>query len=80
LGEGVVTRLKDRRLIPPYDDVVLDLIVAPAEGHEHPPERLTELEVAWLAYRDRILEECGDVDWKPWGWSAFEARAPERPG
>ena len=68
------------KAVPPLEDVYLDLLVPLAEGHEHPPERLAELEAAWWAYGDRILEECGDVDWKPWGWSAFEAGAAARSG
>jgi hypothetical protein len=50
----------------------------PAEDHEHPPERLAELEAAWWAYRDEIMADYGHADWKPAGWEMFEARAPTR--
>ena len=59
--------------VPPLDDCYLDLLVGLREGDEHSPERLAQLEAAWWAYREQIMAEYGDRDWKPAGWELFEA-------
>ena len=67
-----MVRVKEPAAIPPLENVYMDLLVGLREGDEHPPARLAELEAAWWAYRDEIMADYGDRDWKPAGWEMFE--------
>ncbi len=76
-----MVRFTTPRSIPPLEDVEISLLCGPADGYEHSPERLAELEAAWRAYGAELTQ--GQRVRRPgeriWGYWRFELGIAQPP-